>query len=114
VIRWEQRFHAFRPFDDDHAALFEEFAEPDRGEIFTALHAICVKMKDLHARRIVDAKQDEGRAADRARVATQPANKSSNELCLTRAKIAMEGNAFPAHERSRQFGGDGFGLRDAF
>jgi hypothetical protein len=111
--RRQQRRDARRPLDDDHAPLLEQLGEPDRLEVVGPADAVGVEVVDAEARRVVDVEQHERRAADRARVAAEPADEPADELRLAGPEVAVERDARPAAQGRRQRRRDRLGLLDA-
>lgn len=113
VTLWKQRLDPLGPFDDDHPTLFEQLGKADRFEVIWAVDAIGVEVIDRETAGVVDVEQDKRGAADGAGGAAQAPDEATDELCLSRAQVAVEGDAFATTERVRQFHGDLLGFCDA-
>ncbi len=105
--------YARRPFHYDNAVLVEKLGEADVDEVFAAVDAVGVEMKDGEARGLVDVEEDEGGAGDSAGVAAEGADQAADELGFAGAELAFEGDDVAGMEGGGEAGGDGFGVGDA-
>ena len=96
MIFWQQIRHPRSPFDNDNAALLEQFRKADGLEIIGAGDAIRIQMIDRQTARVVDVEQHVGRAADRTDIAAKAAKQPADELGLAGAQIAVERETFAA------------------
>ena len=102
-----------RPFHDDDAALFEEFAEADFFEICGAGDAIGVEVKDGEAAAAVDVQEYEGGAADGAGVCAEGGGEAADEPGFACAEGSVECDAIAGGESFGDIASNGFGLRGA-
>ena len=100
------------PFDDDDAALVEEFRKTDRLEILRATDAVGVEVVNREAAAGVDVEEDERGAAHAAGGAAEAFDEAADELGFAGSQVSVQGDALATVEGLRQRGRNGFGFGD--
>ncbi len=113
AIFGEDVCYARRPFDYDNAVLVEKLGEADVDEVFAAVDAVGVEVKDGKARGLINVEKDEGGAGDSAGIAAEGTDQAADELGFAGAELTFEGDDVAGGEGGGEAGGDGFGVGDA-